>query len=918
MTRQSIRDKVLNELAQLEQAATTVADAPLPDFDQLIDAAVDHRLEPNTRIGHWTIRDQIGQGGMARVYRVERDDGLLDQQLALKIMSDRFDSDSARTRFMREQQILANLHHQHIARFLDAGVTEDGQPWFVMEYIDGPNLLAYCQSESLSLNGRIRLFRQVGEALAHAHAHGIVHRDIKPSNILVDTTQRQVRLLDFGVASEQTAEALTLTGTVMGTPGYMSPEQATGSTQIDERSDLFAMGILLYQLANDRLPFPGDSLPQLSYQVVHQSPEACDASVPADLAAIIAQCLEKKPEHRYASVNLLLDDIDAFLKGQPVQARRIGRLHRLLRWTQRNPAISTAAAVALLALIGAAVFTSWQSYRALQSIQASETAAYRSQKLVNEVRRIHMMPAHDVQPDYARVREQLTELQQSLIDNPLINPGQGHAAVGAVYLALAEPDQARLALETSRAHGWHTAQATYDYGRAMLSLWEIEQQKLRQIRDEQARNAHETQLQQQYRDPAIAALRSVQGSIDQSTFLEARLALIDGDFDRAIERAEQSLARDDWHYESHLLIAQTLMTRLRTEGTRTGYRDSLPDIERSMQHNQAALKIGRSDPMVHTNVCADYSAQVQYLRLMRRDQELTEASAEGVTACQTALELAPESESAHRNMAEILIAQGDHLGFDQPEAESLFQQALEAVRTGRVIEPENIRMRLLEVKALVRLAVYRRNHDLPGVMTLYQQAHRIAEGVAEEDPLNHLSWAELARVTLSMANHQRDNAQSYAESEPLYRDAISHYAHAQSLSGSFAAALNQAFTWSELAENHALQGQTDEALEAADQSIELFVQQLDPQTPSHRRYWVSALGISLTAMDLGQQAGLAVERFSDHTAQIGELICTPLLAADLRDEAFDELISQQRDLGQADRLARGPCMAVYLEHDRDG
>ncbi len=917
MTRKSIRDKVLDELALLEQNAATLSDASLPAFDELVEAATDQALDPDTRIGHWKIRDQIGQGGMARVYRVQRTDGLLDQQLALKIMSDRFDSESTTSRFMREQQILANLNHQHIARFLDAGVTSDAQPWFVMEYIPGPDLLTHCVTESLPLKDRIRLFRQVCEALAHAHAHGIVHRDIKPSNILVDTEQRQVKLLDFGVAAQQSSEGLTLTGTIMGTPGYMSPEQASGKSVIDERSDLFAMGILLYQLINERLPFPGDSLPEVSYRVVHQPPDSCDASVPPDLEAIIGQCLEKKPGHRYASVNLLLNDIDAFLQGKPVQARRIGRLQRLLRWSQRNRAISAAVLIALLALVFAGSYASLQSYRALQSIQASETMAYQSQKLVNEVRRIHMMPAHDVQPDYDRVRDQLGRLRQDMATNPLINPGQGHAAIGAVHLALAEHDLAKEALEAAQVHGWQTPQSTYDYGRAMLSIWQVERLSLRQISDAEAREARSDELDNSYREPAITALKSVRGSVDQSDFLDAQLALFEGDYSQAIEHAERSLTRNDWHYESHLLIAEALMRRLTVEGRKTGYVDSLPDIHRSMIHNQAALQIGRSDPMVSVSICADYSTQAQVFRLLGNTEDLAASIDDSVSACETAINLYPESNSAYLNLSEILIAQADLLGEETAEALTLYEQALTTFREGLLAQPNNLRLRLGLVKVLVRIADNHQEHERPQALELYDEARQIAQRLAENDADNYLSWTELARVTLSMANYQRDHTQAYPVAAELYYNAIAHYAQAHTLSGSFAASLNGAFTWSELAENQVFQGMPDDALTAAGQSVSTFIEHLDPDKVSHLRYWVSALGISLQATDWAQEASLDSSAFDQHSTEITTLICSLLISDGARDEGFDALIKEQTQAGHADRLTASPCMKTYRESPTD-
>src|SRR5262245_27062889 len=210
-----------------------------------------------SRVGPYHVTRLIGSGGMGDVYEAERDDEQFRRQVAIKIIKRGMDTDFVRDRFLRERQILASLDHPHIARLFDGGATAEGLPYFVMEFVDGEPITAYCRRHRLSINEKLKLFRQVCSAVQHAHQRLVVHRDLKPSNILI-TEDGEPKLLDFGIAkllSPDGGQNQTRTETALRlmTPEYASPEQARGQA-VATTTDVYSLGVVLYELLTERRP----------------------------------------------------------------------------------------------------------------------------------------------------------------------------------------------------------------------------------------------------------------------------------------------------------------------------------------------------------------------------------------------------------------------------------------------------------------------------------------------------------------------------------------------------------------------------------------------------------------------------------------------------------------------------------------
>ncbi len=332
------------------------------------------------RIGPYLIQQRLGSGGMGSVYRALREDAY-QQQVALKVIRPGLDSAEMLRRFRTERQVLAELPHPHIARLLDGGTTDEGRPYFVMEYIDGEPLDRYCERRQLSTHERLRLFRAVCAAVQHAHERQVLHRDLKPGNVLV-TADGTPKVTDFGLAKrlEDSAGASlgaeqTPSGAILGTPSYMAPEQAEGRRgEVGAAADVYALGAILYELLTGRPPFRAETPLDTVLQVLSEEPlppRRLQPKLARDLETICLKCLQKEPGRRYASVAALAEDVRRFLEGEPIRARPVGRAERLWRWCRRKPALAMAAACAFLALVIAGLFA-YQAHLAEEQRRAEK------------------------------------------------------------------------------------------------------------------------------------------------------------------------------------------------------------------------------------------------------------------------------------------------------------------------------------------------------------------------------------------------------------------------------------------------------------------------------------------------------------------------------------------------------------------
>ena len=355
---------------------------------------------PGTVIGPYKLLQQIGEGGMGVVFMAEQTEPI-QRTVALKIIKPGMDTRQVIARFEAERQAVAMMDHPNIAKVLDAGTTDSGRPYFVMELVKGVPITKYCDEKHLPLRARLELFMQVCQAVQHAHQKGIIHRDIKPNNVLVAEYDNHAvpKVIDFGVA-KATAQRLTERtmftefGQVLGTMEYMSPEQSKfNQLDIDTRSDIYSLGVLLYELLAGSTPFEGKRLHEAAFDEMlriireeeppkpstrlssidtlpsvaanrHTEPARLSKDVRGELDWIVMKALEKDRNRRYETASGFAADIERHLHDEPVEAGPPSAAYRFRKFAKRNKAALLTTTAMAAALVLGTLISTWQAVRA--------------------------------------------------------------------------------------------------------------------------------------------------------------------------------------------------------------------------------------------------------------------------------------------------------------------------------------------------------------------------------------------------------------------------------------------------------------------------------------------------------------------------------------------------------------------------
>lgn len=344
------------------------------------------------KVGSYTIRKKIGEGGMGSVFLGERTDGEFEHRVAIKIIRHGHATEQNILRFRREQQILADLNHPGIARLFDGGFTNDGYPYIIMEYIDGKPMTEFCRVNKCSLDEKIKLFRKVLRAVQYAHENLVIHRDLKPSNILV-TESREVKILDFGISKlleEDESLNITRTGAQLLTLKYAAPEQIR-QTIITTSTDLYSLGVMFYELIASETPFNLEEQTRYESEQIILNDDPVKPSAKAtsnrqknilsgDLDAITLKAIRKEPEQRYRMAKEFLNELNNYQKGLPISARNDTFSYRAQKFFKRNQkAIAVGVGITLL-IIG---FVAFYAYRITQERNIAQVEAQKAENVKN-------------------------------------------------------------------------------------------------------------------------------------------------------------------------------------------------------------------------------------------------------------------------------------------------------------------------------------------------------------------------------------------------------------------------------------------------------------------------------------------------------------------------------------------------------
>ncbi len=647
-------------------------------------------LIPGRIVGKYTIESVLGRGGMAVVYRATQ--AGLDRQVALKVLSEGPTTSPERVeRFFREARAAAKLAHPNIVPVHEVG-DEDGIRFLAMELVDGVTLDEAIRREQIDWRGAATIVRDCARALHYAHSQGVVHRDVKPGNIMVDEAGTP-RVTDFGLARVEGVGALTADGTAIGTPAYMSPEQAAGDqSAIGPPTDVYALGAVLYEALTGRPPATGESVLEILHAVQSVDPppiRTLAPASPADLATVTEKAIAKELGDRYATAAELADELDRVLTGDSILARPPGPVQRGLRVAKRHPLLVAASVVAIVASVaGTGIWVQLQQTRSgLREANAETEAAERRAEQARLDKEARERRLRDARPAFERAESKLAVARNARRSG---DDDTAHAALeqarGLVDDALTTaPHFAEAWLVSARLHslaGRH-ADALTDYGRAIehnASLSEAYYERVRLQFDRHFTVHVAAGLQDREAREAIASdlaqLQALEARPAQAHAAQAMALLLAADFTGADAAVQRALDEDPYFADAFALRAGVRMGQgyfaiinsdLKTAGSR--FREAVKDFEEAVRHGadpdqilagraQAQAEMGRYPQALADGkrfveldpTDADrWFLQARLFKIAGRKDEATAALAK-------ARELADETPEHHLQAAAVLLA----------------------------------------------------------------------------------------------------------------------------------------------------------------------------------------------------------------------------------------------------------------------
>lgn len=675
-------------------------------------------VAPGRRIGPYRLVREIGHGGMGVVYEAERE-GDFTQRVAIKLVRPEWNNEALVERFRYERRILASMEHPGIARLLDGGTTEEGAPFFVMEFVDGVQLYDYCREQALNISKRMELFERIVAAVDHAHSHMVLHRDLKPGNILV-SADGQPKLLDFGIAkvlSEGSVQSTELTGPELRlfTPAYASPEQIMGGP-VTTSSDVYSLGVLLYTVLTGRKPYDLSGLTTLEVRKAicecdPQRPssiaeEASSKLLAGDLDNIVMKCLCKEPAGRYASARTLGDDLRAWRQGWPVSASARTLRYEAGKLLRRYRLQVIAAGLLLLAVASGGVATAWQAHVARQERD-------RAQNRFRQVREFS--------------RSLLFEVHESLRKLP-----------GAT-----QPRLLLLARATEFLDGL--------------------------AKDAQEDSFLELELGEGYRQ-----LGHVQGSPFSNNIGDRAGA--SRTFRKAVAMGEKVIAR-----QPHLLDAQMLLSGAYLDLALVRLEESDSDgAEAAFRRYRAAMEAverdNATDNRARLFLATSYSSTARYLSLSKRKdfvgaKEYYRKAIGGFAAIARQQQLTPSVSTPYafalKRLGAILIVDGS-----LDDAERQYLKALELDEEAIRRDPNDSQLRYNMTFALSDLAlIAMKRLDYVSAELLYRRSLQIREPVLAADRADRRALAGLAYTRLNLGETLRLQ-KKFAEADAQYRRSL--------------------------------------------------------------------------------------------------------------------------------------------------
>lgn len=641
------------------------------------------------RVPSWDryrILECLGEGGMGTVYKAV--DPALNRHVAVKFLQGT--DPASQRRFLSEARSQAQIEHAHVCKIYEVG-TFEGKNYIAMQFISGERLDKL--RSQLTVEQKASIGLQLAEALQAAHRLGIIHRDIKPANILVEKQDGGwcSYLVDFGLARDTSVPGATKTGVVMGTPEYMSPEQAWGKPEeVDRRSDIYSLGATLYDLFTQRPPFDGNSF-EVLMKLAQDDPLPLRKKLPhlpKDLETIVMKCLERDPDRRYESARSLSADLRHYLDGEPISARPASRSYRLLKKARKHrTAISIVGlSVLLAAMFGAVgVYSWWRTEKQLQlTRQVTETV----EAMEWQMRVEHTMPLHDIRKAKTQIKDLMKSIQQNLMRSGKIAYGPAQYALGRGFMTLGDIKASESYLKEAWKSGYDRPEVAHALGLTLGSIYERQIESVRNREETPEKQQQSRQVQKRYRDPALKYLNlGQQAKTSAPEYVLALSAFYQEKYEEALKHCELALNRAPWLYEVKILEGKVFTAMADT----VLYKDTDKGISHYLQAQEAfrqASTIGASDPEVYIRMC-DVGRAILQNSFYNKGVDARNMWEQIERSCENALKVDPENAVGY---AKASAAQQDwsyFQGFVGEDPRPAIQKSIRAAKRATELEPNN-------------------------------------------------------------------------------------------------------------------------------------------------------------------------------------------------------------------------------------
>jgi serine/threonine-protein kinase len=594
-TVESLIREVRTEVFQARPAGSTSPNGPARPTGSR------DRLFP---VGDWDryeFESLLGQGGMGLVYKAR--DRRLNRTVALKFL--RGDDEQMTQRFLQEARAQSRIDHPNVCKVHEVGEVE-GMPYIAMQYIPGESLKA--ARFKLNLEERVRVMRDVAEAVHAAHRLGIIHRDLKPGNVLMEKTETgelKPIVMDFGLARDlKSCDGLTETGMILGTPSYMSPEQAEGRMKhLDRRSDVYSLGAMLYELLVGRPPFEAETGLQVILKVVQEEPvppRRLAPEIPADLDAIAMKCLEKDLSRRYDSAQALATDLQRYLDGEPISAQHVTWRHRLVKKARKHKALVAVGAAALAGMLAIGGFAMYGQYISREKERYAQQFGEDAYRIESELRFAYMSPTHDIRPQRERAKKQMEDIRKRMEQVGRVADGAGNYALGRGYLALYDYDNAKLHLEKAQAAGFSAPGLDFALGRVAGEFFRRRMRDADALPDKAAREACVRELEQEFLRPALKQLNAycqsgVSTQYGETLYVNGLIAFYRMDYDEALEKAREASRQLPWYAEAKKLEGDIFLAKGFQLYLKADYSGAIDLYDRAEVAFREGSDISRSD-----------------------------------------------------------------------------------------------------------------------------------------------------------------------------------------------------------------------------------------------------------------------------------------------------------------------------------